>query len=74
MRSPFKFQQHGQSGRWVSEVFPHQAKWVDKMAFIIVDASKTNVHGPGSYMMNTGFTFPDFLALARGFLCPGKSS
>jgi hypothetical protein len=60
MRSPFKFQQHGQCGRWVSEVFPHQAKWVDKLAFIMSMASKTNVHGPGSYMMNTGFTLPGF--------------
>ena len=60
MRSPFKFQQYGQCGRWVSEVFPHQAKWVDRMAFIMSMASKTNVHGPGSYMMNTGFTLPGF--------------
>ncbi|MFO0013884.1 MAG: DUF1501 domain-containing protein [Planctomycetota bacterium] len=60
MKSPFAFKQYGQSGRWVSEVFPHQAKWVDKMAFIMSMASKTNVHGPGSYMMNTGFLIPGF--------------
>lgn len=60
MKSPFSFKQHGECGRWVSEVFPHQAKWVDKMAFIMSMASKTNVHGPGSYMMNTGFTLPGF--------------
>lgn len=60
MKSPFSFKQYGQSGRWVSEVFPHQAKWVDKMAFIMSMASKTNVHGPGSYMMNTGFLTPGF--------------
>lgn len=60
MKSPFAFQQHGETGRWVSEVFPHQAKWVDRMAFIMSMASKTNVHGPGSYMMNTGFILPGF--------------
>jgi len=60
MKSPFAFRQHGESGRWVSEVFPHQSKWVDKMAFIMSMASKTNVHGPGSYMMNTGFLMPGF--------------
>ncbi len=60
MKSPFAFKQYGDSGRWVSEVFPHQAKWVDKMAFIMSMVSKTNVHGPGSYMMNTGFTLPGF--------------
>ncbi|MFN7625751.1 MAG: DUF1501 domain-containing protein, partial [Pirellula sp.] len=35
MKSPFSFKQYGQSGRWVSEVFPHQALWVDKMSFIM---------------------------------------
>ncbi len=60
LKSPFEFRQHGQSGRWVSSVFPHQAKWVDDMAFLMAMASKTNVHGPASYMMNTGFILPGF--------------
>src|SRR3954454_7928344 len=33
MKSPFKFQQHGQTGTWVSDLFPNMAKHVDKMAF-----------------------------------------
>jgi hypothetical protein len=60
MKSPFKFRQHGESGRWVSEVFPHLAGSVDDMAFLSAVASKTNVHGPASYMMNTGFLLPGF--------------
>jgi hypothetical protein len=28
MKSPFAFAQHGQSGSWVSEIFPHLAKQV----------------------------------------------
>ena len=60
MKSPFKFQQHGESGRWVSSVFPHQAKEVDQMAFLMAMASKTNVHGPATYMMNSGFLLPGF--------------
>src|SRR5689334_4869819 len=60
MKSPFEFKQYGASGRWVSSVFPHQAKHVDEMAFLMAMASKTNVHGPGSYMMNTGFVLPGF--------------
>ena len=60
MKSPFKFAQHGQSGRWVSEVFPEQAKLVDDMTFVMAMASKTNVHGPATYMMNSGFLFPGF--------------
>lgn len=60
MKSPFEFQQHGQSGRWVSSVFPHQAKWVDEMAFLMAMTSKSNVHGAASYMMNSGFLLPGF--------------
>lgn len=63
MKSPFKFQQHGDSGRWVSSVFPHQAEVVDEMAFLMAMASKTNVHGPATYMMNSGFLLPGFPCL-----------
>jgi hypothetical protein len=60
MKSPFEFRQHEESGRWVSSVFPHQAKFVDDMAFLMAMTTKTNVHGPASYMMNTGFLLPGF--------------
>ncbi len=60
MKSPFEFAQHGHSGRWVSSVFPEQAKLVDEMAFLMAMQSKTNVHGPGTYMMNSGFLLPGF--------------
>lgn len=60
MKSPFAWKQHGQCGRWVTSVFPHLATQVDRMAFLMAVASKTNVHGPASYMMNTGFILPGF--------------
>jgi len=60
MKPPFPFKQHGQCGRWVSSVFPHIAKHVDDIAFLMSVKSKTNVHGPASYLMNTGFTLPGF--------------
>ncbi|MEM7384799.1 MAG: DUF1501 domain-containing protein [Verrucomicrobiota bacterium] len=60
LASPFAFKQHGQSGRWVSEVFPHMATMVDDLAFLMSMTSTTNVHGLGSYMQNTGFTLPGF--------------
>ena len=63
LKSPFEFKQHGESGRWVSSVFPHQAKWVDEMGFLMAMKSKTNVHGPGTYMMNSGFLLPGFPCL-----------
>lgn len=63
MKSPFPFARHGDSGRWVSSLFPQLAKRVDDIAFLMAMESKTNVHGPGSYLMNTGFLLPGFPSL-----------
>ena len=63
MKSPFKFRQYGESGRWVTDVFPQMAKHVDQMAFLMSMRSKTNVHGPASYMQNTGFLSGGFPAM-----------
>jgi hypothetical protein len=63
MKSPFPFKQHGQCGRWVSSVFPALAAHVDRMAFLMAVASRSNVHGPASYLMNTGFVLPGFPCL-----------
>ena len=60
MKSPYEWKQHGQCGRWVSSIFPQIATCVDDLAFIMSMASKTNVHGPGVYMQNTGFVLPGF--------------
>ncbi len=60
MKSPFAFRQHGECGRWVSSVFPNVATRVDDLAVLKAVASKTNVHGPASYLMNTGFLLPGF--------------
>src|SRR5439155_6869369 len=34
LRSPFAFKQHGRSGAWASELFPHIAQRVDDLCFI----------------------------------------
>jgi hypothetical protein len=60
LRPPFEFRQHGQSGRWVSSLLPNLAACVDDLAFLMAMQSRTNVHGPGSYLMNTGFLLPGF--------------
>ena len=60
MGPAFEFKQHGQCGRWVSSVLPHLAGCVDDMTFLMAMSSRTNVHGPGSYLMNTGFLLPGF--------------
>ena len=58
LKSPFEFRRHGHSGRWVSSVFPHIATVVDELAFLTSMSVPTNVHGIGSYFMNTGFSLP----------------
>lgn len=63
MKSPFEFRQFGECGRWVSSAFPQMAECVDDLAFLMAMASKTNVHGPASFMQNTGFVAPGFPCL-----------
>jgi hypothetical protein len=63
MKCPFEWKQYGQTGRWVSSVLPQMAECVDDLAFLMAMQSKTNVHGPGSYMQNTGFLTPGFPCL-----------
>ena len=65
MKSPFKFAQHGESGKWVSDIFPHLSQHVDKMAFIHSAYAKSNNHSPALFMANTGFT-------QMGYPCVGS--
>jgi Protein of unknown function (DUF1501) len=60
LKPPFEFHQYGECGRWVTDLMPHLARHVDRIAFCMAMQSKTNVHGPGSYLMNTGNLLPGF--------------
>jgi hypothetical protein len=51
-----KFEQHGQSGAWVSELFPHTATIVDDITFIKSCATDVFNHAPAKLFMNTGST------------------
>lgn len=62
MKSPFQFQQHGQSGAWVCEKYPHVARHVDDFAFIKSLHSDSNDHVPALYQINTGIARPGFPA------------
>jgi hypothetical protein len=64
MKSPFKFQQHGDSGTWASEIFPSTIPHVDRMAFIHSCFTETNNHSPALFQINTGFN-------RMGFPCVG---
>jgi hypothetical protein len=62
MKSPFKFQQYGESGAWVCEHYPNVAKHVDDFAFIKSLHSDSNDHVPALYQINTGIARPGFPA------------
>lgn len=53
--SKFSFQQHGQSGAWVSELFPHTAKIVDELCFIKSMHTEQINHDPAVTFFQTGF-------------------
>ena len=59
-KSFWDFKQHGQSGKWMSSLFPRLSNCVDDMAFIHSMQSKTALHGPAMFMMNTGYILPGF--------------
>lgn len=64
LKSPFAFQQYGNSGTWASEIFPNLSKHVDDMAFIHSCHTETNNHSPALFQINTGFS-------RMGFPCAG---
>ncbi len=52
--SPWKFQQHGESGIPVSELFPHVAGHVDKLTVIRSMTSEFPEHTSANYFLHTG--------------------
>ncbi|MFM8359627.1 MAG: DUF1501 domain-containing protein, partial [Verrucomicrobiota bacterium] len=56
MGSPFQWARHGASGTWVSDLFPHLSRHVDRMAFLHSCHTESNNHSPALFMINTGST------------------
>jgi len=50
----WKFKQHGESGQWVSELFPHLANHVDDIAFLKSMTADSPIHGSAMLQMNSG--------------------
>jgi hypothetical protein len=50
----WKFKQYGQSGKWVSDLFPNLATCVDDIAFIHSMTADSPIHGSAMLQMNTG--------------------
>jgi uncharacterized protein DUF1501 len=57
-RSIFKFQKHGQSGTWVSELLPHTAKIVDEIAVIKSMNTDAINHDPAITFIQSGSQQP----------------
>lgn len=57
LASPFQFQQYGQSGAWVSELFPHVATCVDDLAIIRSMVADHSEHTAANYFMHSGSGF-----------------
>jgi hypothetical protein len=60
MQSPWGWKQYGECGKWVSDLVPHTASCVDDIAFIHSMVSRSNVHGPATFMQNSGFVLPGY--------------
>ena len=54
LKSPWEFKQHGQSGMWVSELFPEIAKRVDDICFIKSMWGSNSRHGGALLELHTG--------------------
>jgi hypothetical protein len=50
----WNFKQYGESGQWVSDLFPHLATCVDDIAFVKSMTADSPIHGSAMLMMNTG--------------------
>lgn len=50
----WKFKQYGQSGQYVSELFPHLATCVDDIAFLKSMTADSPIHGSAMLQMNSG--------------------
>lgn len=54
MGSPFSFSQHGNSGAWISDLFPHLANHADDLCFIKTMHTDAAAHGPATLFFHTG--------------------
>ena len=54
LQSPWAFKQYGQSGAWVSDLFPETAKCVDDMCFIKSMHGSNSRHGGALLELHTG--------------------
>ncbi len=62
-QSDWPFRQRGQSGLWVSDLFPHLASVADELTVIKSMVAETSNHTPATFQENTGFRLNGFPVL-----------
>jgi hypothetical protein len=64
LRKPdWEFRRRGQSGLWVSDLFPHLAQVADELTVIHSMVAETSNHTPATFQENSGFRLNGFPAL-----------
>jgi hypothetical protein len=59
-KNDWAFKQHGESGLWVSSLFPHLATVADDMTVINSMVADSANHTPATFQQNTGFQLNGF--------------
>jgi len=59
-KSDWEFRQRGDSGLWISELFPHLAEVADELTVIKSMFAETSNHTPATFQENTGFRLNGF--------------
>ena len=59
-KNDFTFQQHGESGLWISDLFPHLATQADELTVIRSMVADSANHTPATFQQNTGFQLNGF--------------
>jgi len=54
LKSPWAFKQRGESGLWVSELFPHVARVADDLCVVRSVVGETPLHGAQNLLLHTG--------------------
>jgi hypothetical protein len=60
MKTPWPWKSYGECGKSINDCVEPLGACVDEMAFVHNMVSKSNVHGPATFMQSTGFILPGF--------------
>ena len=58
LRSPFKFQKHGESGIWLSDAMPHLAREIDQISVLRAMYNTHPNHEPALFHIHSGKLLP----------------